>query len=86
MFQGAEFLSPNGGLEYVIVGPARLPTLILTSTTVINKGASRYTRSLVGGDLEGIHRCEIRNIGLPEHYRLENGRVLTLDAGENCFL
>jgi hypothetical protein len=84
--KGVEFLSPNQEVDYANVTSGKVTyTNPETGTTVVNHFAGRFTfRSF--GDPDGIHYEELTNIGLPEQYRLENGRVITLDAGKIVFL
>lgn len=81
---GREFLSPNGGAEYVNVSHGTV-TFTSETATVINHFAGRFTDVIVSGDPEGIHVHEFTNIGLPEQLRLEHGGVITLDAGSITF-
>jgi hypothetical protein len=77
-----EFLSPNH-VDYAqaVQGKVTL-TNPETGATVINQFAGRSTDLfVVSGDPEGIHTREFTQIGLGEQWRLENGGVLTLDAG-----
>lgn len=83
--KGVEFLSPNQEVDYANVTSGTVTlTNPLTGTTVINHFAGRFTVTSFG-DPDGIHIEELTNIGLPEQYRLENGRVITLDAGKIVF-
>jgi hypothetical protein len=77
-----ELLSPNQDVNVVQVDQGRF-TLINpdNGATVENHFAARYTDVLVSGNPEGIHTIEYTSIGLNEQLRLENGRVLSLDAG-----
>ena len=77
-----EFLSPNQDVDVarIVQGTFTL-TNPETGATVQNRAAGRYTEALVSGDPAGIHTIEYTTHGLDEQLRLENGRVLSLDAG-----
>jgi hypothetical protein len=81
-----EFLSPNQDVDVALV---RQGTFWLTNpetgATVQNHFAGRYSESLVSGDPAGIHTIEYTTHGLDEQLRLENGRVLSRDAGYHAW-
>jgi hypothetical protein len=56
-----------------------------SGATVLNTFAGRLTTTVVSGDPAGIHTIEYSTQGLNEQLRLENGRVLSLDAGYLTF-
>jgi hypothetical protein len=77
-----DFLSPNQDVDVarIVQGTFTL-TNPETGATVQNRAAGRYTEALVSGDPAGIHTIEYTAPGLNEQLRLQNGRVLSLDAG-----
>jgi hypothetical protein len=77
-----EFLSPNQAVDAsgVYQGTFTL-TNPETDATVMNHFAGPFTEHLISGDPAGIHTIEYAEHGLTEQLRLENGRVLSLDAG-----
>lgn len=77
-----EFLSPNQAVDAsgVLQGTFTL-TSPETGATVTNHFAGPYSEHLASGDPAGIHTIEYVEHGLTEQLRLENGRVLSLDAG-----
>lgn len=80
-----EQLSPRGA-EYVnTFQDTTTFTNVATGDTVIGHSAGRFTDVIISGDPEGIHTHDFTNVGLPEQFRLEHGRMLTLDAGTITF-
>jgi hypothetical protein len=76
------FLSPNRDVDYVQIDQGTFTlTNPETGATVENHFAVRYSEVLVSGDPDGMHTIEYTEPGLNEQLRLENGRVLSRDAG-----
>jgi hypothetical protein len=79
---GVQFLTPNGGLDFVQVSHSTFTlTNPETGATVINHLAGRYTETAVSGDPDGIHTVEAHFIGLNEQLRSQDGGLLSRDAG-----
>ena len=77
-----EFLSPNQDVDVALIHQGTFTlTNPETGASVQNRSAGRYSEALVSGDPAGIHTIEYTPHGLDEQLRLENGRVLSLDAG-----
>jgi hypothetical protein len=81
-----EFLAPNGDVDYVRIDSGTVTlTNPETGATVLVHTVQRFTDDGVSGDPAGINTHETTYTGLSEQLRLENGRVLSVDAGTITF-